>query len=209
MAGKKEPNGGTTPLKREGVQGQKGDGGVRSSDDPVLNLWFGQPAGERRDATCSAGGRATKDVVTAPLGAISAQNRLGVANPIWRGGFGPRERNSESRMRENRPSGLMRGGEQTVIGLVASQSVAPCLLYTRGHLTPLIFMVHTLSVSASADSSLPALRNSARRLTQPHHLRFRRTQSCRFRELQQSKSRSKCPESTRGHLAFAASTQPK
>jgi len=33
-------------------------------------------------------------------------------------------------MRENRPSGLMRGGKQTVIGHTAFQSVASCLLYT-------------------------------------------------------------------------------
>jgi hypothetical protein len=33
-------------------------------------------------------------------------------------------------MRENRPSGLMRGGQQTVVGLAASQSVASRLLYT-------------------------------------------------------------------------------
>jgi hypothetical protein len=33
-------------------------------------------------------------------------------------------------MRENRLSGLMRGGKQTVIGIHASQSVASCLLYT-------------------------------------------------------------------------------
>ena len=33
-------------------------------------------------------------------------------------------------MRENRLSGLMRGGKQTVIGTLASQSVASCLLYT-------------------------------------------------------------------------------
>ena len=39
--------------------------------------------------------------------------------------------NSESRMRENRPSGLMRGGKQTVIGRWASQSVASRLLYTK------------------------------------------------------------------------------
>ena len=35
-------------------------------------------------------------------------------------------------MRENRPSGLMRGGKQTVIGPRASQSVASRLLYTAG-----------------------------------------------------------------------------
>jgi len=44
--------------------------------------------------------------------------------------FNHNGRNSESRMRENRPSGLMRGGKQTVIG-VAYQSVASRLLYTR------------------------------------------------------------------------------
>ncbi len=33
-------------------------------------------------------------------------------------------------MRENRPSGLMRGGKQTVTGPRASQSVASRLLYT-------------------------------------------------------------------------------
>jgi hypothetical protein len=33
-------------------------------------------------------------------------------------------------MRENRPSGLMRGGKQTVIGPRAFQSVASRLLYT-------------------------------------------------------------------------------
>jgi hypothetical protein len=35
-------------------------------------------------------------------------------------------------MRENRPSGLMRGGKQTVIGSRASQSVVSRLLYTKG-----------------------------------------------------------------------------
>ena len=43
-------------------------GGVRSSDDPVPDLWFGELAGERRDATCSAAGSATKNVVTAREG---------------------------------------------------------------------------------------------------------------------------------------------
>jgi hypothetical protein len=38
--------------------------------------------------------------------------------------------NSESRMRKNRLSGLMRGGSQTVIGHNPFQSVGSCLLYT-------------------------------------------------------------------------------
>lgn len=36
----------------------------------------------------------------------------------------------ESRVRENRMHGLMRGGEQTVISRTASQSVASRLLYS-------------------------------------------------------------------------------
>ena len=44
-------------------------------------------------------------------------------------GFAERKWNSESRMRENRPSGLMRGGKHTVIGPWASQSVTSRLLY--------------------------------------------------------------------------------
>jgi hypothetical protein len=39
------------------------------------------------------------------------------------------EWDSESRVRENRLHGLMRGGSQTVIGNSASQSVASRLLY--------------------------------------------------------------------------------
>ena len=38
----------------------------------------------------------------------------------------------ESRVRENRMHGLMRGGEQTVISRTASQSVASRLLYSFG-----------------------------------------------------------------------------
>ncbi len=55
MAGNKEDStGGATP-KGKAVRAMAEVGGVRSSDDPVPDLWFGQPAGERRDATCSAG----------------------------------------------------------------------------------------------------------------------------------------------------------
>jgi hypothetical protein len=42
-----------------------------------------------------------------------------------------RQRNSESRMRENRTSGLMRGGSQTVMGASTSQPVGSRLLYTE------------------------------------------------------------------------------
>ena len=40
-----------------------------------------------------------------------------------------KEKDSESRVRENRLHGLMRGGIQPVIGVRAFQSVEPRLLY--------------------------------------------------------------------------------
>src|SRR5258708_14065598 len=57
MANPKGPTGGATPPKGEAARPVAEVGGVRSSDDPAPDLWFGQPAGERRDATCSAGER--------------------------------------------------------------------------------------------------------------------------------------------------------
>ena len=55
MASKEDSTSGATPLKGEAVWAVTEVGGVRSSDDPAPDLWFGQPAEERRDATCSAG----------------------------------------------------------------------------------------------------------------------------------------------------------
>ena len=126
----KDSTGGATPSKGEAVRARAEVGGVRSSADPAPDLWFGQPAEERRDATCSAVGKRNKELVTAPPG-YKRHERSGVANPDRRSGHGRCGRNSESRMRENRPSGLMRGGKQTVIGPRASQSVASRLLYTE------------------------------------------------------------------------------
>ena len=54
MASKENSTGGTTSSKGKAVRARTGVGGVRSSDDPVPDLWFGQPTEERRDATCSA-----------------------------------------------------------------------------------------------------------------------------------------------------------
>jgi RNA-directed DNA polymerase len=55
MAGKPDSTGGTTPAKEEAARAMSEVGGVRSSDDSVLDLWFGEPTEERRDATCSVG----------------------------------------------------------------------------------------------------------------------------------------------------------
>jgi hypothetical protein len=69
MASKQDSTGGTTPAKGEAEQAVAGVGGVRSSDDSALDLWWsGQPAEERRDATCSAGekrreGRLARDTL--------------------------------------------------------------------------------------------------------------------------------------------------
>ena len=59
---------GTTSSKREAVQAMAEVGGVRSSDDPVPDLWFGELAGERRDATCSAGEKRREGCGDGPRG---------------------------------------------------------------------------------------------------------------------------------------------
>ena len=54
MAGKPDSTRGATSPKEGGRAAMAEVGGVRSSDDPMLDLWFGENLGERRDATCSA-----------------------------------------------------------------------------------------------------------------------------------------------------------
>jgi RNA-directed DNA polymerase len=54
MASKQDSTDGTTPSNGKVDRATTGVGGVRSSDDPVPDLWFGEPTEERRDATCSA-----------------------------------------------------------------------------------------------------------------------------------------------------------
>jgi hypothetical protein len=131
MAGENS-TGGATSSKREAVQAIIEVGGVRSSDDHVPNLWFGELTEERRDTTCSAARKRNEGHGDGPLGYQRHKIRSRVANPRRRSGFCHCARNSESRMRENRLSGLMRGGKQTVIGL-AFQSVASRPLYTKGN----------------------------------------------------------------------------
>jgi hypothetical protein len=130
MASKQDSTGGTTPPKGEAAQAMAGVGGVRSSDEAAPDLWFGQNTEERRDATCSAARKRNEELVTARKG-YKRRECSGIAIPRWCRGSARDARNSESRMRENRLSGLMRGGKQTVIGPRASQSVASCLLYTE------------------------------------------------------------------------------
>src|ERR1700709_1943781 len=54
MASKPDSTSGATSPKEGGRAARAEVGGVRSSVDPMLDLWFGENMGERRDATCSA-----------------------------------------------------------------------------------------------------------------------------------------------------------
>src|SRR3954453_7085297 len=72
MAKSHSSTGGATPSKEEAARPTAEVGGVRSSDDPAPDLWFGENSGERRDATCSAVRRRSEGLVTA-LWAISAK----------------------------------------------------------------------------------------------------------------------------------------
>jgi len=54
MVSKQDSTGDTTPQKGKAARAVAGVGGVRSSDEAAPDLWFGQNADERRDATCSA-----------------------------------------------------------------------------------------------------------------------------------------------------------
>lgn len=54
MASKPDSTAGATP-QGKAERAKTGVGGVRSSDEPAPDLWFGELAEERRDTTCSAG----------------------------------------------------------------------------------------------------------------------------------------------------------
>src|SRR5260221_12405447 len=142
MASKEDSTGGATRSNGEAAWAMSGVGGVRSSDDSVPDLWSGEPGGERGDATCSAVRKRNEELVTA-LWAISAMKVQELQPHADIVAFGYDARNSESRMREIRPSGLMRGGKQLVIGPRASQSTASRLLYTRMALRPIFPSWHS------------------------------------------------------------------
>jgi RNA-directed DNA polymerase len=74
MAGKNS-TGGATPSKGEADRAMAGVGGVRSSDDTAPDLWSGEPAEERRDATCSAGVKSNEGRGDGPRG-LSAPDKV-------------------------------------------------------------------------------------------------------------------------------------
>src|SRR5580692_10080307 len=98
--------GGTTSSKREAVRVVAEVGGVRSSGDAAPDLWSGQPAEERRDATCSAEMMNSEGRGDGPRGLQAPDKRSATANHAGSEALAFRPRNSESRMRENRLSGL-------------------------------------------------------------------------------------------------------
>jgi RNA-directed DNA polymerase len=55
MANPPDSTGGTNPPKEEAARPVAEVGDIRSSVDPVPDLWFGEHTGEPRDVTCSAG----------------------------------------------------------------------------------------------------------------------------------------------------------
>lgn len=69
MAGKEDSTGGATPETGKAARAVTEVGGVRSSDDPMPDLWWpGQNTGERRDATCSAGEKRREGCGDGPRG---------------------------------------------------------------------------------------------------------------------------------------------
>jgi len=76
----KDSTGGATPSKGKADRAVTEVGGVRSSDDPVPDLWSGQPAEERRDATCSAEVTSSEGRGDGPQGLQAPNRRSATAN---------------------------------------------------------------------------------------------------------------------------------
>jgi RNA-directed DNA polymerase len=68
MENPKDSTVGATPSPEKAEQPMAEVGRVRSSEDPVPDLWFGENTGERRDATCSAGEKSREGCGDGPRG---------------------------------------------------------------------------------------------------------------------------------------------
>ena len=129
MASKEDSTGGTTPATGEAARAAAGVGVLRSSVD----LWDTTTHGEPREGTYPNAMRRSEGSGDGSTGAISAHNDSAASiHAMWQSESDAQEWDSESRMRENRLSGLMRGGKQTVVSPRASQSVASRPLYRNG-----------------------------------------------------------------------------
>src|SRR5260221_824183 len=89
MASEQDSTRDTTSQTEKVARAMTGVGRVRSSDDPVPDLWSEEPAGERRDATCSAVRKRNEELVTAPWG-YQRHESSGVAIPRRPCGLWPR-----------------------------------------------------------------------------------------------------------------------
>ena len=75
MASQPNSTDGATPSKEEAARAVAEVGGVRSSDDPAPDLWFGELTGERRDATSSAAVKRSKGCGDGPQGYEPAEGQ--------------------------------------------------------------------------------------------------------------------------------------
>ena len=80
MASDQDSTGDATPTTEKVVRAVTEVGGVRSSDDPVPDLWSGEYAGERRDATCSAEVKKSEGRGDGPQGLQAPDKRSATAN---------------------------------------------------------------------------------------------------------------------------------
>jgi hypothetical protein len=126
MASKEDSTGGATPAKGKAVRAGAGVGVLHRSVD----LWDTTTHREPREGTCVDATKRSDGVGTAGNPGYQRQKSPGSSTQASAGRRKPiGKRHSESRVRENRLHGLMRGGKQTVIGPRASQPVASRLLY--------------------------------------------------------------------------------
>ena len=87
-----------------------------------VDLWESITHGERREGTCVDATKRSDGVVTAGSPGYQRQEPPETSTPASARRRKPTgKRHSESRVRENRMHGLMRGGKQTVIGPQAFQ----------------------------------------------------------------------------------------
>ena len=117
MASKEDSTSGTTPAKGEAARAVAGVGVLHSSDDLRDTTTRGEP----REGTYPNAMRRSEGSGDGSTGAISAHyDSAASIHAMSQSESDAQEWDSESRMRENRLSGLMRDGKQTVIGPRAS-----------------------------------------------------------------------------------------
>ena len=95
MAGNEDSTSGATPATEKAARVMTEVGGVRSSEDLAPDLWFGQPARERRDATCSAEVKSNKGRSDGPRGLTAPDKVRELQITLYRSGVKYRHREME------------------------------------------------------------------------------------------------------------------